>query len=630
MRKTMSVRKEILCALFSICVSAALCLDMTEADLRHIPLSVKNILAATPEFFRNTYGSLNMKSFSVLAVALFFLNRRIDDFCKEKRRGGLLTYFINALLACIWLLAEGFCVSDDVVMLFSTTGQKLKSFLYVSGIFFGLNYLTKWLDCFFQTQCEPAPKRAPSRFQKHPFLFSFFGLLLLWSPHFLFAYPGTVTLDALDQLKQFFGWRVWNTHHPPLFGLLSGSVIRLGSAISGNAGLYLFLLLQTLTSAAVLSYGFRVMLELDAPRWLSRLCAFAFITSPYYANTITILLKDNIYAICFLLMMIELTFMERRGDAYFEDTRHVYLYGVAVAGVFLFRNDGKYILVPMTILLTSLWRTRTRKAFLRVLACLVLPVVFAGVLNALITISLDAKKGSVREALSLPIQQTARYVKYYGDEVTEEEKAAINAVLDYDNLAELYDPSISDPVKSTFHAASNSDLLDYLKVWARMFCKHPSVYVLASMNQNYYLFFPFVPNDSAMGSFHRTYYDDELINLLNLHEVPALERPNYFVFLLDNLYFFVPFLGWLANPAAYALALLWLFSFAFHKRMYSFLILSSPLFFNLCIVFLAPAIQRTPRYAFPIIYSLPVILSYYLYLLRGLGETNTEMESENP
>ena len=38
--------------------------------------------------------------------------------------------------------------------------------------------------------------------------------------------------------------------------------------------------------------------------------------------------------------------------------------------------------------------------------------------------------------LSIPFQQTARYVTKYSDEVTEEEKDAINNVLQYDNLKE--------------------------------------------------------------------------------------------------------------------------------------------------------------------------------------------------
>ena len=44
--------------------------------------------------------------------------------------------------------------------------------------------------------------------------------------------------------------------------------------------------------------------------------------------------------------------------------------------------------------------------------------------------------GSAKEMLSIPFQQTARYVTKYSDEVTEEEKDATNNVLQYDNLKE--------------------------------------------------------------------------------------------------------------------------------------------------------------------------------------------------
>lgn len=59
--------------------------------------------------------------------------------------------------------------------------------------------------------------------------------------------------------------------------------------------------------------------------------------------------------------------------------------------------------------------------------------------------------GSIREALSLPFQQTARYALEYGNEITEEEAAVISNILDYEHLAENYNPRISDPVKRTFN-----------------------------------------------------------------------------------------------------------------------------------------------------------------------------------
>ena len=49
---------------------------------------------------------------------------------------------------------------------------------------------------------------------------------------------------------------------------------------------------------------------------------------------------------------------------------------------------------------------------------------------------------------SLPFQQTARYVKNTGDEISEEEREIIAKVLDYDSLAEIYEPMTADPVKN--------------------------------------------------------------------------------------------------------------------------------------------------------------------------------------
>lgn len=69
-----------------------------------------------------------------------------------------------------------------------------------------------------------------------------------------------------------------------------------------------------------------------------------------------------------------------------------------------------------------------------------------------ITSAFHVEKDTPKEMLSLPFQQTARYVRDYGDEVTEEEKAAIGQVLDYDKIVKGYMELTSDPVKTTYHA----------------------------------------------------------------------------------------------------------------------------------------------------------------------------------
>lgn len=94
--------------------------------------------------------------------------------------------------------------------------------------------------------------------------------------------------------------------------------------------------------------------------------------------------------------------------------------------------------------------------------------------------------------LSVPFQQTARYLREYPDDVTASEKKAINRILDYDVLAEKYNPELSDPVKITFRFRDNDDdpkldgyMKDYFKAWFAMLRRHPGVYIQATLNNIY-------------------------------------------------------------------------------------------------------------------------------------------------
>ena len=74
-----------------------------------------------------------------------------------------------------------------------------------------------------------------------------------------------------------------------------------------------------------------------------------------------------------------------------------------------------------------------------------------------------------QEALGGLFQQTARVVTYYGDEITEEEKEAIDAILPYDSLSKRYDAILTDSVKKKFNQNATSEQLNnYYKCWFSM------------------------------------------------------------------------------------------------------------------------------------------------------------------
>jgi len=101
-----------------------------------------------------------------------------------------------------------------------------------------------------------------------------------------------------------------------------------------------------------------------------------------------------------------------------------------------------------------------------------------------------------QEAMGFMYQQTARYVKNYPDEVTEEEKNIIDKVIPYNILAERYNPIIQDPVKFCCREYNGQTVtegayIDYKKTWKEMGLKRPVVYIESMLNNCYGFFFPF-------------------------------------------------------------------------------------------------------------------------------------------
>ena len=100
--------------------------------------------------------------------------------------------------------------------------------------------------------------------------------------------------------------------------------------------------------------------------------------------------------------------------------------------------------------------------------------------------------GEPNETLSIPLQQTARYVRDFGGEVTDTEREAIDRVVQYSALADTYDLNLADPVKSYINReeATGADRQAYLKVWAAQTLRRPVSALEAFVNLNYGWLYP--------------------------------------------------------------------------------------------------------------------------------------------
>lgn len=536
---------------------------------------------------------------------------------------------VSFVIALVWLMGASFSIDNTLESLDASPGQIVKSVCYVFGSTYLLYESGQIVFCVLKKKSADRPEgrgKLAQIYQRHPFGVSFFAVLLFWLPHLIFAYPANFCADARVQMAQFVGLSAYTTHHPVTSTLIMGGLFKVGSLISGNFGLFFYITVQTVTGACVLAYTLYLMRELNTPIWLRLLTFGCYVFVPYYTAYIGVFLKDVPYTYAVLLFEIELLYLLLRSEDFFRNKRHIFLLVVSIAGTILLRNNGKHMLYPTiaAVLLYFFIRSRrsekNSKGRGRILypaaAVFLISVLLTEVFSAALISYLHAEPGSIKEALSFPFQQTARYVLERGDEVTDEEEEAIRAVLDYDHLAENYMPERSDPVKRTYNNnATKEELLQYFAVWFRMFFKHPEIYFKATMNQNYYLLYPNEVNDVTYvnridAAFPK--YSSEQVKLMNISDVEPFSSLKVILKDFYTASFSFPGLNMLSHPAFYMIMLIWLTLFSLYQKRFLWVLASIPLWLSAVTIVFAPIIQGHPRYAFPIIYTMPILVAYYI------------------
>ena len=327
---------------------------------------------------------------------------------------------------------------------------------------------------------------------------------------------------------------------------------------------------------------------------------FAF--APFWGTYAQWFEKDLLYAEAATLQAIFLMEVIRKRSCSVKDGALLAVFSILAS---LLRNNGIYAVVPALALLVLWLKKQDRKrAFVALLATI---LVYGGVTNGLYYSVLDMARPSPAEALSIPFQQTARYVVYYGDELTEYEREVIDRVLSVEGMAN-YDPVISDPIKGLYRGA---ELGEYFKVWFRMFWKHPGCYVSAFINKGYGYLAPVSQNIEAWIGQDYYAYDVEL----GIHHVFDLNL-SYLLAQVWYLSMNLPLVKYLCTPGMYTWILLALALLLWKKQRYGGLILLVPSIMNV-LVCLASPLASAIRYELPTVAAIPMLIGWTCYCLRA-------------
>ncbi len=475
--------------------------------------------------------------------------------------------------------------------------------------------------------------------REKPFVTTFITLFICFLPFFVAAFPGLVMSDNKAQLAGAFNTASFNhyavdytgskldNHHPILHTLLLYGCIRLGVVIFGsfNAGLFLYTLIQFLFMLCCFSYVVKVFTEYGfSDFWNIVFMLYVLFAGGHLTRYMFLATKDIIYT-GFMLLFLSGAFK------IFKDKKMNFMLIFSGLGMMAFRKDAYYILLLSLIFAIILVSWKRRTGWTLIIASMLIGIVVVHSLwnNALLPAA-GIMQGSKREMLSLPFQMTARYVRDCGNDVTEEEKAAIDAVLPYDTLAEEYNPRHSSPVKNSFKEDSTSDdMKNYFKAFFSMMKKHPNVYFYALLEFKYELFYP-VPFNKAYYN-----YDSAQKTMGELNEILKDEGADFsfpksealtgyrgVIYSIQTALSTYPVIGIFSSSSTYTWTLILLALYAIvRKNKYVFL-MCVPFLAIIALCIVGPQSGAHIRYLYPIQMAMVPLIAMFMNIFRNCQRSN--------
>lgn len=315
-------------------------------------------------------------------------------------------------------------------------------------------------------------------------------------PYLILYAPGLNIFDTHDQILQFFGYPSYigdgsalSDHHPVFLTLVYGGFMKLGLLMGdANIGQMLYSLVSMAAIALCWACALCTLCRLGLRRGAAFGIALFVALYPVLALYAFNMCKDVSVAPFVLLFTAQMILLERTQGRAAQSPRFVAALALCALLMMLTRKSAVYALLFAGVF--AAWRYRPVRK--RVFAALVgTAVAFQVFYTGLLLPALGVIPGETREMLSIPFQQTARYLVTYPDDVTPEEMEAISRVIDVEHAKANYDPRLSDAVKDTTNPEmTGADLGAYFGAWLSMGLRHPGVYVDAWLNMIYGYFYP--------------------------------------------------------------------------------------------------------------------------------------------
>lgn len=575
----------------------------------HAPLLAEHYETTLDYLIASVYELLGEYDFRLILVGICcgFFYHYLGKYTFSKKNS--FTISAGFFAACI-LLGNSYMEAGSWEYCFGSVVNLIKSLLAFVGysfFFYGcMQLMSRLLDQFMLSgQGMKTSRKLADFWQERTFLKAFLILIIAYLPFLILSYPGNLCWDVIGQIEQVVFDSGYSSHHPLVHTLIVGGMVKLGQICFGSLeiGLFLYMLLQLAGFGAALAATVWRLKKRGVKGGVLTCIMGIYVLAPVYSNMASTAIKDVPFISCVIGYVICLSMLLEQPKL-LKRKSFVCLFVLLQLGTVLFRNNGIYVVCLSGIIsVIYLWKRYQWKERMGSIAVLfAVSLVVSKLFLAFLMQILHGTPGSSGEMFSLPFQQTARYLQLYRGELTLEERSSIEAVLgDVDTVAGRYDPDIADPVKALFKKdAEASEILAYFATWMKGFCKHPAVYIEAFFHHVYGWFSP-----AATNAIRYETQDYGVINQDGLFS-PASKLLIFYYRFINR---FTP-VGVLENAGMYVWVLIFITAYLHKRKRLSQMMMTVPLWISLLICMASPCYIWHPRYAFPIMFTLPFLICF--------------------
>ncbi len=567
----------------------------------------------------------------LLVLGLFIYKLFNSYYLNSKKDNGWFR-FLSLLFSVFVVLGYSYDQVSSWDLCFSKPILIFLTFVKLTGYYLLFNCVMHKFYEFITNNSKkdlPIPKKIKELLDNKPFLTSVVIMLICWLPYIISFYPAILSPDPSNQIKQFFGIHTKymdsvdlidesvtiTNHHPVLHTVLLGGCTKIGMTLfdSTNIGLFLYSIIQIIILLSALAFTIKYMKKIETPYYIRFMALIIYSLVPVFPLYAMSAVKDTIFTALVIVYMINVYDLIKYRNTVKYSNKKCILLTLLLLAIMLMRNNGLYLVIlsfPLLLLIE-------KKNRIKLVMILVLPVVLYNRYNDVLLPYLKITEGSIREMLSIPFQQSARYVKEYGDDLDEDEVSAIDNVLGIDTLASRYKPELADPVKNEFNKyTTDEELNTYFKEWYKGLLKHPDSYIQATIN-NVYGYFD--PNTSNWYVYYN--YDKRLSqegNTFN-YSFNGLSIPRDILSSYALAFPYLPILGIIVNIGFSVWLYMYMFVILIKDKKYKYLIYLAPVV-SLVLVCIASPANTYFRYAMPYIFAMPVMIAIFIDIINKKEE----------